>query len=118
MTAADWIRNLHLRSALIERFTRCMDSFDAMIAPTTAITAPPISDMEDDDKFRRANRLLLRNPMVANLLDAPSISIPCHAEGSAPAGLMLTAAPMRDRRLLSIAGLIENLLAGGRPRSM
>jgi aspartyl-tRNA(Asn)/glutamyl-tRNA(Gln) amidotransferase subunit A len=54
ITAADWLQNLRAREAMIARFESYMQNFDALIAPTTPIIAPPISDMEDDEKFRRA----------------------------------------------------------------
>jgi aspartyl-tRNA(Asn)/glutamyl-tRNA(Gln) amidotransferase subunit A len=111
ITPADLDANARMRAAMIERFERAMPAFDALIAPTVAIVAPPIADMEDDDCFRRANGLILRNPMVANLLDAPSLTVPCHAPGTAPVGLMLIGARMSDRRLLAIGAAIERLLS-------
>jgi aspartyl-tRNA(Asn)/glutamyl-tRNA(Gln) amidotransferase subunit A len=112
ITPADLDANLRMRAMMIERFERAMSTFDALIAPTVAIVAPPITDMEDDDRFRRANGLILRNPMVANLLDAPSLTIPVHAPGEAPVGLMLIGPRMSDRRLLAIGAAIEQLLMG------
>jgi aspartyl-tRNA(Asn)/glutamyl-tRNA(Gln) amidotransferase subunit A len=70
--------------------------------------------MEDDEKFRRANALILRNPMIANLLDAPSLTIPSHPQGSAPAGLMLIGTPLSDRRLLNIGAAMERMLESAR----
>jgi aspartyl-tRNA(Asn)/glutamyl-tRNA(Gln) amidotransferase subunit A len=110
ITAADHAANVQALAAMRERFERCMEDFGALIAPTVPIVAPPIADMEDDGKFRRANALILRNPMVANLLDAPSLTIPCHAPGTAPVGLMLIGARMSDRRLLAIGNEIARLL--------
>jgi len=88
-----------------------MSGFDTLIAPTVPIVAPPIADMEDDEKFRCANALILRNPMLANLLDAPSLTVPCHAPGEAPVGLMLIGPRMSDRHLLAIGAFVERLLS-------
>lgn len=113
ITPADHAANVHALAAMRDRFERAMSSYDALIAPTVPIIAPPIADMDDDEKFRRANALILRNPMVANLLDAPSLTIPCHAPGTAPVGLMLIGPRLSDRRLLAIGLLMEPLLSTG-----
>jgi aspartyl-tRNA(Asn)/glutamyl-tRNA(Gln) amidotransferase subunit A len=49
--------------------------------------------------------------MVANLLDAPSLTIPIHAPGTAPVGLMLIGPRLSDRRLLAIGIELERLLS-------
>ena len=110
ITAADLEENRRERSRMTERFERLMAAYDALIAPTVPVVAPPIADMEDDESFRRANALILRNPMVANLLDAPSLTIPIHAPGEAPVGLMLIGARLSDRRLLAVGEAMERLL--------
>jgi len=113
ITADDHKANLAALGAMRERFERAMVAYDALIAPTVPIVAPLIRDMADDDKFRRANALVLRNPMVANLLDAPSLTIPCHLPGTAPVGLMLIGPRLSDRRLLAIGLALEPLLSAG-----
>lgn len=108
---ADIETNTCERARMMARFEQAMLSFDALIAPTVPIIAPRIADVESDDGFRRANALILRNPMTANLLDAPSLTIPCHGPGKAPVGLMLTGVRMSDRRLLAVGIELEILLA-------
>ena len=110
ITAGDHAANVAALTAMKARFERAMSGFDALVAPTVPIVAPPIRDMADDDKFCRANALILRNPMVANLLDAPSLTIPCHEPGTAPVGLMLIGPRLSDRRLLAIGRALESLL--------
>lgn len=110
ITNGDLDANARDRAAMMERFERAMMEFDALIAPTVPVVAPLIAEVESDDGFRHFNSLILRNPMVANLLDAPSLTIPCHAPGQEPAGLMLIGARMSDRGLLAIGIAIERLL--------
>ena len=54
------------------------------------------------------NRLCLRNTVIGNFLDCPSISIPCHAPGAAPVGFMLFGETGQDRRLFSVAKAVES----------
>lgn len=115
ITPADMETNTRERACMMARFEQAMLSFDALIAPTVPVIAPRIADVENDDGFRRANALILRNPMTANLLDAPSLTIPCHAAGAAPVGLMLIGPRMSDRRLLAIGVKLERLFLIRRP---
>ncbi|HEX4160145.1 MAG TPA: amidase [Rhizomicrobium sp.] len=111
VTPADIEANMRDRVRMMARFEHVMLSFDALIAPTVPVIAPRIIEVESDDGFRRANALILRNPTTANLLDSPSLTIPCHAPGAAPIGLMLIGTRMSDRRLLAIGIELERLLA-------
>jgi len=63
-----------------------------------------------DDAFFKINALLLRNPSVINMLDGCAISIPCHALGKPPCGMMIWHTAMQDERILNIALEIERLL--------
>lgn len=110
-TAADYIDLHRLRRTLIETVVRETASFDAIIAPTTPITAPPIASLEDESEYMRVNRLMLRNPSLANLLDWPSVSLPCHRPGAIPVGLMLIGNANQDRRLFEIANTIERIIS-------
>lgn len=86
--------------------------FDALLAPTTARVAPPIAELEADDKvFFRYNALMLRNPAVFNFLDRCALSLPIHAPGEAPVGLMVVGETMGDDRLLSVGQALEAALA-------
>ncbi len=60
--------------------------------------------------------LLLRNASIVNFLDGCALSIPCHAEGEAPVGLMLAGPRMGDAALLSMGLAVEQVVApGSRP---
>lgn len=113
MSAADHVANLRERAEFIRALRAISEPYDAIIAPTVPIVAPLISDIESDEGFRKANGLILRNPAVANLADRPSISIPCHATGEPPVGLMLIGHEMRDAQLLVVAATVEAILAKG-----
>jgi aspartyl-tRNA(Asn)/glutamyl-tRNA(Gln) amidotransferase subunit A len=55
----------------------------------------------------------VRNTGIANFLDRPAISIPCHEPGEAPVGFMLMGRSGLDRRLLAAARGAEETLRGG-----
>ena len=71
-----------------------------------------MADLTDLDEAARVNGRLLRGTSAINFVDGCSISLPCHAPGTAPVGLMLSAGPMGDRRLLALAAAVERLLGG------
>jgi aspartyl-tRNA(Asn)/glutamyl-tRNA(Gln) amidotransferase subunit A len=65
-------------------------------------------------EFFRVNALLLRNTSVVNMLDGCAISLPCHAAGELPVGLMLWHGALRDDTLLN--GALPNRASPARRR--
>ncbi|NMJ42769.1 amidase [Roseomonas sp. JC162] len=111
MTAADYIELVEARARINAAAAARTASFDAMVCPTVPLVPPRIADVAEDADYARINLLLLRNTSVGNFLDRCSISIPCHAEGEAPVGLMLTGEHMGDARLFQVAAAVEAALA-------
>ncbi|WP_416048340.1 amidase [Cupriavidus basilensis] len=109
-SAADYLRTRARRLALCREAQGEMQGFDAVVLPTVPIVAPRIADLADDAAFFSVNRLLLRNPAIANGLDLCAVSMPCHEAGDAPVGLMLFGPPMADRQLLGIGMGMEEIL--------
>ena len=102
-----------LRADWIGRMGAALGGWDAALAPTVPMVAPPIAPLRDDDaRFFETNARLLRNPSVVNLLDGCAITLPCHRPGTAPVGLMLWSLRDRDDALLAAAAQVEALLAG------
>ena len=108
--AADYIDLVRARSDFIRRVGAVVAPFDALLLPTVPIVAPRIADLDDEIAYRDINLLLLRNPTIANFLDACAISLPCHQPGEAPVGLMLIGQHGGDARLFAIAAAVEKLL--------
>ena len=112
VSAADYIVMQQRRRDWIERLERRLQDFDAVVCPTVPITAPPIAELAaSDEAFFKANGLLLRNTFVANFLDGCAFTLPCHAAGELPVGLMLTAPGGRDATLAAAALAVEATLA-------
>lgn len=123
MKAWEYLELVRARRAWIADMEAAVRDFDALLSPTVPIVAPPMdslapadgrdlaADAARDETFFRINALLLRNPSVVNMLDGCAISIPCHATGELPVGLMIWHGGLRDDSLLNIAAQVEPLLA-------
>lgn len=109
--AAFYIDLLERRSAAIAAYTEATADFDAVVMPTTAIIAPRIDEVgANDDVYVRTNLLILRNPMMFNILDCCAISIPMHRPGDAPTGFMIVGQGGADRRTLAISAALAPIL--------
>ena len=109
--ATQYIELIRARADLIRRVAAISGQFDALIMPTVPIVAPSLASLEAEEQFRTVNVLMLRNTMIANVLDRCAISIPCHRHGGAPVGLMLVGEHGADRRLFSIAAAVEQIVS-------
>ena len=114
MKAHEYMDLVQARQQWIRRVEKALVGYDAVLSPTTPITAPTISNVapgdERDNEFFRVNGLLLRNTSAVNTLDGCGISLPCHAPGELPVGLMAWHAAMHDDTILQLALLLEPLL--------
>ena len=111
MSASDYIEMSQARARLVRAMDERLADFDALVLPTTAITAPTIDEVADRETFGRKNMLLLRNPAMVNFFDLCAISLPIPESGPLPLGLMLVARNGQDARLFQIAAAVEKLLA-------
>jgi aspartyl-tRNA(Asn)/glutamyl-tRNA(Gln) amidotransferase subunit A len=106
-SARDLILLRERRAAFIEGVARRLDGFDGFICPTAPRLAPPIDTLEDSDAYTATNMLMLRNPMVVNMLDGCAISLPMHEQGEPPTGLMVAGLRGEDAAILRTAAWIE-----------
>jgi aspartyl-tRNA(Asn)/glutamyl-tRNA(Gln) amidotransferase subunit A len=109
--AAEYIELNRGRAGLIRRVAAITGQYDALVMPTVPIIAPPLAELDAEDRYRKVNVQVLRNPTVANMLDRCAISVPCHPHGEAPVGLMLIGEHGADRRLFAIAAGIEAMVS-------
>jgi aspartyl-tRNA(Asn)/glutamyl-tRNA(Gln) amidotransferase subunit A len=112
VSAADYLRMHARRREWIARVLARLEGFDAIVAPTVPMVAPPIDAIAtSDEAFFRVNGLLLRNTFVINFLDGCAFTLPCHVAGELPVGLMLGAPGGRDAALAEVALAVEGALA-------
>jgi aspartyl-tRNA(Asn)/glutamyl-tRNA(Gln) amidotransferase subunit A len=111
-SAADYIDLLGHRARIRASLEPRTRDFDALALPTVPIAPPALDALGEGAESRALNTLILRNTSIANFLDRPAISIPCHAPGEAPVGFMLMGETGLDRRLLAAAKAVEETLRG------
>jgi aspartyl-tRNA(Asn)/glutamyl-tRNA(Gln) amidotransferase subunit A len=108
--AADYIELLQTRVRLMRSFTRENYDVDVLVMPTVPRVAPPIGDLERDaETYRQVNRLMLRNTNPVNFLDGCALSLPIHAPGDAPVGMMVVGFSGEDERVLSVGLALEGV---------
>ncbi len=113
MNAADYYELILQRRQLMTGANRRTARFDALLAPAVPIIAPAIADIDASEAaLLRYNGLILRNTAPFNVFDRPCWSLPCHAPGEAPVGLMVIGETGGDRRLQALGLAIEAALAG------
>jgi aspartyl-tRNA(Asn)/glutamyl-tRNA(Gln) amidotransferase subunit A len=112
ITAADCIELSQARRRIIAEADRAFAAYDAILMPTVPCFAPRIADLEATDAgYFAANAMILRNPSIINFLDGCALSVPCHAPGDAPVGLMIAGLAMQDQSILNVGAAIESVLA-------
>ncbi len=112
LSAADLIDCQQKRRDIQTRAAEMALPFDAMLIPTCATVAPLIAALDGhEEAYAAANVLMLRNTTVGNFLDTCALSIPCHAPGTGPVGLMVMAASGHDEWLVRVGLAVERALA-------
>ncbi|NGM87778.1 amidase [Parapusillimonas sp. SGNA-6] len=117
--AADYIELLQTRERWKAGVAARLAYYDALLLPTVPVVAPTIASLEaSDEDYFVANGLMLRNPGLINFLDGCALSLPCHADGTAPVGLMVAGIANTDQRILDVGLALEQLLASNRGVSL
>ncbi|MBX2883396.1 MAG: amidase [Granulosicoccus sp.] len=112
-SASDYIEVLEHRVRLKSLYAQKTQGVDALVLPAVAVIPPTLASMKDPAESGRVNLLTLRNTAVGNFLDRPSVSIPCHAPESPPAGFMLMGQPDGDAALLALGDSLESVIRLG-----
>jgi aspartyl-tRNA(Asn)/glutamyl-tRNA(Gln) amidotransferase subunit A len=116
MTASEYVTLVAQRADFIARVDRRSAELDALVMPTLPVVAPPMAAFDKDEDFWRINGRILRNTAIVNFLDRCAITLPIHAPGAAPVGLMIVARHGEDHRLLALAQGIEAAIERDRAR--
>ena len=93
ITADDYIRAQRLRSRFFNHFMRALEDVDAIVTPTTAITAPTINPAALSHGESNLSQLdqIMRFAPAANLTGLPALSVPIGMDRDGlPIGIQLT----------------------------
>lgn len=108
VSARDYITGFNEVERVKAAYTAKTAGFDAVILPTSAIMPPNVDRLQsDEDYYKTANLLALRNTRVGNLMGLCSMTLPT---GVPSCGLMLNANAGEEERLLRLATAVEAAL--------
>ncbi len=111
---AYYLRAQQVRAKMQMEFAEAFHKFDAILSPTSPVTAFKIGELSGDPM---ALKLLDYCTIPANMGGMPGISLNCgFDDGGLPVGLQLLGAPMEDEKLLEMARGVEQVLRDARRR--
>lgn len=106
LSAYDYLNRLTERAERIAAFEAAMRPFDALILPTTAFTAIPLSEIDED----RTPMSVYTRPV--NYLDGCAVAMPSGLDAKGlPFSMQLVAPAGREESLLGLAAALEEMLA-------
>src|SRR5262249_5030921 len=116
----DWLRHDERRAALQRQWAAWFEGFDVLLAP--AWCTPPF---EHDHEGNMMDRVVMVNGvprnhfelsqwlMLVNLLNLPATMTPIgRTRGGLPVGMQVIAPYLHDRRAISVAGLVSEVVGG------
>ncbi|MEQ7922022.1 amidase [Xanthomonas sp. WHRI 1810A] len=105
---------INLYSARYQLQQQMIDELDGafLITPSVAHVAPPLAALEADEAlFTQTNLATLRLTMPGSLLNLPGVSLPSGRDAlGLPTGMLISAPPGEDSRLLRAALAVEAAL--------
>jgi aspartyl-tRNA(Asn)/glutamyl-tRNA(Gln) amidotransferase subunit A len=112
LAAPEYLRAIEQREKFTQQLRTVMETeqIDALVVPTTPLTAPLIGEekMRVGEIDYPTRALLLRHNRPANLAGVPAISVPCGLTSAGlPVGMQFIGAANSEELLLSIAVAFE-----------
>jgi aspartyl-tRNA(Asn)/glutamyl-tRNA(Gln) amidotransferase subunit A len=106
----DYINAQRFRGEFQERMLAHLDGFDALIMPTTRVTAPKL---EESDQYLI---ILSQNCIPWSFIGFPVLSVPSGlASSGLPVGAQLVASPFNDGMIFALASALESVSEDLRP---
>lgn len=111
--ATDYVISQRLRTWFRKQFDEVWQHIDALVMPSTPVTAPRVDEDEVDIEGQREDARIAstRFTRAINFLGEPALSLPCgRASNGLPIGLQIVAPPFTDAWLLRIGQTVERQL--------
>jgi len=118
--AVDYVNAINSRPTIIERFSRAMDKFDFLIAPTTSIPAPKIGQATTTIKGKEVTvySALNRLTLPFNYVGFPTASIPSGLVDGLPLGVQVIGKLFEEASVLRLALAYEERFGPFPPPSL
>ncbi len=119
VSALDYVHAQRHRAHIYRRFAAVLETVDAIVTPTTGVTAGVIK--ADALSYGESNLTLLSQIMrfatPANLTGLPAISVPAgYDRRGLPVGLQIMGRAWEEHLLLRLAGVVETGLERAKPQ--
>jgi aspartyl-tRNA(Asn)/glutamyl-tRNA(Gln) amidotransferase subunit A len=109
LPATDYITTWRQWLSLRERVLHRLEGIEALIVPTTPITALSLAEADQTaETYRTCNAVYLRNTFIGSVLGWCAISIPCgFTDQGLPIGLMIYSRPFQEALILRLSRAYE-----------
>lgn len=104
---AYYLRAQQVRTLMQHEFEQAFQKFDAILSPTSPVTAFKIGELRADPM---ALKMLDYCTIPANMGGLPALSLNCGFDQGLPVGLQLMAPPLQDEKLLQMAYCVEQIV--------
>lgn len=94
-----------------------LKTVDVLVTPSVATTPPTLEALKPEGEYPRINIKALRNTCIGNVLGLCGLTLPVGLDQARmPVGMLLTARPFSEPRMLSVAAQMERVLGSARER--
>jgi Asp-tRNA(Asn)/Glu-tRNA(Gln) amidotransferase A subunit family amidase len=105
---SSYVAAQRVRRQLLQEVTDAFEEYDALLAPTTQITAPDPGEIDDAGVPRT-----LQNTAPFNLTGTPALSVPSGTVDGLPLGVQIITPMREDCRALCLGETVEHVLDSG-----
>lgn len=117
LDSEQYAKSITERAQLMGRAQGLFQGADLLVLPTAIITPPPVSDLQDLDRYVETNTAALRPTCPASMLGLCAITLPVGLDrADMPVGLQLVARAGDDELLLAAALASERALGTAQDR--